>query len=115
MESYADNYSKYRGKCQEMCERLTALDPTLTMVRGHYYEPLWDSDEPHWWCVNSDGEIIDPTSKQFPSGGVKEFYTPFSGVCTCENCGCEFDESDGIPMGNYIVCSIRCARSLVGV
>jgi hypothetical protein len=65
-----EDYLKYRGKCKEFCEALIKQDSTLTLVRGHYFCPLWSSDEQHWWCVDSAGRIIDPTKDQFPSKGI---------------------------------------------
>jgi len=62
----------------------------LTAVRGHYYCPVWGKRE-HWWLVDKDNEIIDPTAMQFPSKGLG-IYEPFkegsaepTGICM--NCG----------------------------
>jgi hypothetical protein len=109
------NYSRYRGKCKEMSEALVAENPVLRLVRGHYWEPMWNRDEPHWWCVNPDGEIIDPTRLQFPSGGIAEFYTEFDGTCECANCGKEFNEQDGRFDSNYAFCSSSCNMRFVGL
>jgi formylmethanofuran dehydrogenase subunit E len=65
--------------------------------------------------VDDDGNIHDPTVKQFPSGGVKEFYREFDGTVECEECGKTVSEDDMILMGNYSVCSGSCARRLVGL
>jgi len=110
------DYLKYRGKCYEMSKEMADnSNGELTQVRGFYYEPVWSKDEQHWWCVDKDGVIHDPTAKQFPTGGCKEFYTEFTGVYECEQCGCEVKEESAISLSNYIVCSNQCARSLVGV
>lgn len=109
------NYSRYRGKCKEMCEALVADDPSLKMVRGHYYEPTWGREEPHWWCVNAEGVIIDPTKLQFPSGGIIDCYTEFDGTFDCEECGKNFPEAELVAAGNYPVCSNTCALKLVGL
>lgn len=113
--SYEDDYKKYRGKCKEMCEELVKADPSLTLVRGHYYEPLWSREDPHWWCVDREGNIIDPTAKQFPTPNIKEFYTEFDGWTECAQCGKSVEESALVQMGNYPVCSDRCAMALVGL
>jgi len=34
-------YDKYRGKCKEYCDAAVAADSTLTLVRGHYWCPVW--------------------------------------------------------------------------
>ncbi len=109
------NYQKYRGKCKQMCEELVKNDSTLTMVRGYYYEPLWSKDEQHWWCEDTDGNIIDPTCLQFPSGGVKEFYTKFDGNVECDNCHKQLKEEDAIIDGRYCFCSNKCYGQFVGV
>lgn len=108
------DYSKYRGKCKEFSEALCAEDPSLTLVRGYYYCHIWDRQEPHWWTVNAEGEIIDPTAKQFPSKGTGE-YIPFDGTYTCENCGKIVAEAQMVPCGNYPTCSNQCAMRLVGL
>ncbi|HNV67896.1 MAG TPA: hypothetical protein PKN60_12325, partial [Bacteroidales bacterium] len=64
------DYLKFRGKCKEMSEAAVLEDPTLRLVRGHYWCPLWDRNEQHWWCVKPDGTIVDPTARQFPSRGL---------------------------------------------
>lgn len=109
------NYEKYRGKCKEMSEALIADDHTLRLVRGYYYEPQWNREEPHWWCVKPCGEIVDPSKKQFPSGGVSEWYTEFDGSVVCEQCGVSGKEADFIPISNYICCSNACCLRLVGL
>jgi len=107
------DYEKYRGKCKEMSEELIAKDPSLTLVRGHYTCPIW-GDQEHWWCTKADGTIVDPTAKQFPSKG-HGVYTPFNGVCICEECGKEVLEENAIMMGRYPTCSGICAKRLVGL
>lgn len=109
------DYAKYRGKCKEFCDEAIKADPTLTLVRGHYFCPIWNSDEPHWWCVKPDGAIVDPTKLQFPSRGVGT-YTPFNGMLECAECGKEFPETpDADIEGNYAFCCYRCHGRFVGV
>jgi hypothetical protein len=114
LDEQAQNYKLYRGKCKEFCEEAIANDPTLTLVRGHYFCPFWGQDEPHWWTVRSNGEIYDPTRLQFPSKG-NGIYTPFDGICECANCGKEVLEEDAKFDGNYAFCSYRCNGEFVGV
>jgi len=108
------NYSKYRGKCKEMSEAAIKEDPSLTLIRGHYYDPIWNTDEPHWWTVRSDGTIYDPSVKQFPSCGLG-IYTEFDGTIVCEECGKIVKEEDMVLCGNYTVYSEACALHLVGL
>mgnify|MGYP001003574878 CR=1 FL=1 len=105
-EQMAEDYRKYRGKCKKMAEAACAGDPTLRLVRGHYYCPVY-GEQPHWWCVRPDGSIHDPTALQFPSGG-SGVYVEFDGNCTCSHCGKEFKEEEGYPYGSYIYCSNQC-------
>lgn len=109
------NYLMYRGKCKEFCEAAMAADPTLTLVRGHYYCPSW-GEQPHWWTVRPNGEICDPTAAQFPSKG-RGAYVPFNGLIECEECGKTVTEADAqiIGNGNHAVCSYACACRFVGL
>lgn len=108
------DYMKYRGKCREMSEDACNADPTLTLVRGHYYCPIWNTEEPHWWCVRPDGTIVDPSKAQFPSKGLGT-YTPFSGVIECSQCGKEMAEEDASFDSNYAFCSTACNMRFVGL
>ena len=107
------DYLKYRGKCKELSSYLVDKDPTLTLVRGHYCCPYWGK-QPHWWVVKSDGTIIDPTAKQFPSKGSGE-YIAFNGVVSCSECGIEKLEDEMRFESNYAFCSYGCHGKFVGV
>jgi hypothetical protein len=111
---WAEGYRKFRGRCKELSEAACAADPTLTLVRGHYYCPIWGTNEPHWWCVKPDGTIVDPTREQFPSAG-NGIYTPFDGNVTCSNCGKQMRESEASFDSNYAFCSNLCHGRFVGV
>ena len=112
--TYNENYIKYRGKCKEYVEALIAENLTLRAVRGYYYCPIWNKDEPHWWAVDTEGNIIDPTVKQFPSAGAG-IYTEFNGICSCSNCGKEIKEEDALFDSNYVFCSGTCRLRFVGL
>jgi len=108
------DYIKYRGKCKEFCEEAVRNDPSLTLVRGWYWCPIWNTEEQHWWTKRPDGTIFDPTVRQFPSNGAGE-YTEYNGEMPCEECGEMVKEIDFIRIGNYIVCSRKCGKRLVGI
>lgn len=108
------NYMKYRGKCKEFSELACAENPNLTMVRGHYYCPIWNRNEQHWWCVDQDGTIHDPTKQQFPSNGLGE-YVPFDGHVTCDNCSKQILEDEARFEGRYAFCSTACVMRFVGL
>lgn len=107
------DYEKYRGKCKEMAEAAVAADPSLTLVRGHYYCFVW-GEQPHWWAKRPDGTIVDPTKDQFPSKGRGE-YVEFNGMVTCSECGKEMKEEDASYESNYCFCSTLCHGRFVGV
>lgn len=109
-----DNYIKYRGKCRQFSKKAVEEDPTLTLVRGYYYCPIWGVREPHWWTVRQDGTIYDPTCLQFPSEGHGE-YEVFDGFFECEECGKRVREEDGHVAGSHFVCSNECYGRFVGV
>ena len=110
----AEGYRLYRGRCKELSEAAITEDPSLTLVRGHYYCPMWNRDEPHWWTLRKDGTIYDPSREQFPSRG-HGIYTPFSGMVECAECGRELAEDDARIEGNYAFCSYMCHGRFVGV
>ena len=113
-ERAAEGYKRYRGRCKELSEAACAADPTLTLVRGYYFCPLWGTEEPHWWCVTPDGTIHDPTREQFPSAGLG-IYTPFNGMVACAECGKEVKEEEASLDSNYAFCSDLCHGRFVGV
>lgn len=108
------DYEMYRGRCKEFCDQAVMEDPSLTLVRGHYYCPIWNTDEQHWWTVRQDGTIFDPTKNQFPSKGLG-VYTPFDGMVECSNCGKPMHESEADFEGRYAFCSYTCYGQFVGV
>jgi len=114
-EERQSDYMKYRGRCKELCEALIKENPDLEIVRGYYHEPIWNTKEQHFWCKDKSGNIIDPTRKQFPSGGMPEYYEEFNGVIECSECGKRIKEEDADMAGNYPVCSQLCAYKLVGL
>lgn len=108
------DYQLFRGRCKELAEAACRSDSTLTLVRGHYYCPIWNSAEQHWWCERPDGTIVDPTARQFPSAGLG-VYTPFSGLIPCSNCGKEVREDEADIEGRYAFCSYQCHGNFVGL
>lgn len=106
------DYAKYRGKCKEACEALADAHPDYRIVRGWYDCPLSVRQE-HWWCVDQDGTVVDPTRKQFLSKGVGE-YIEYKGILPCSQCGKDMAESDiHSTSGKFAFCSYECHRSCV--
>lgn len=108
------DYLKFRGKCKEFCEIEIKKDPTLKLIRGHYYCPLWNSNEQHWWTIREDGSIFDPTKDQFPSKG-NGHYEVFDGIYQCSECGKNVLEDEADFESNYVFCSYTCHGRFVGV
>jgi hypothetical protein len=112
-EEWSD-YLEFRGKCKELSEAAVLADPTLKLVRGHYFCPIWNTEEPHWWCVKPDGTVVDPSRLQFPSKGCG-IYSPFDGHVECAQCGKDMVEEEARFESNYAFCSTRCLMRFVGV
>lgn len=124
-EEYAQDRAKYWGKCADYVSNLIENDPSLTAVRGHYLCYQDNESYPHWWAVDEQGKIIDPTAKQFRSNG-HGYYEEFSGTVECSQCGKEMvlaDHDDPLAEteqiiggnGNYIFCGDICYGKFVGV
>ena len=101
------DYLTHRGNCRKQSEKLASRYPSLTVVRGHYFCPVWGK-QPHWWCKDKEGNIIDPTRAQFPSNGSGT-YVEFDGYFDCEHCGKKVCEVDVYNNGHHVYCSYECA------
>lgn len=112
-EDIMSDYKLFRGKCKELSEAAIVQDPTLKLVRGHYYCHVWGKQQ-HWWCEKPDGTIFDPTCRQFPSKG-NGVYEPFSGVVECEQCGKKVQEEEARFDSRYAFCSLKCNMRFVGL
>jgi hypothetical protein len=110
------NYQKYRGKCQNLCDKLLKEDPTLTLVRGHYICPQW-GPQAHWWCIDTEGNIVDPSVKQFPTEGVGATYVEYDGMVECSECKKKLKEEDALieGNGNHAFCNSTCYGRYVGI
>jgi hypothetical protein len=104
IEKNIPNYESAYGKCRETCEKMLKEFPELKLVRGYYSCAVW-GERMHWWLVDAENNIIDPTAIQFPTKGngiyqkLDEFAPQPTGKCT--NCG------EYIYNGNYL-CSDGC-------
>lgn len=61
-----------RGTCAEATTAMAAAFPTLKRVRGQYLDWVIGPRD-HWWLVDLDGTIVDPTATQFPTGGSGDY------------------------------------------
>lgn len=60
-----ENVKESLGKCAETTLAMNKAFPELRRVRGHYYD-AFQGERSHWWLVDEDGVIVDPTKDQFP-------------------------------------------------
>ena len=107
------DYAKYRGKCRELAEAAFKADPSLRVVPGYYFCPLWGK-QAHWWCEKSDGTVVDPTVKQFPTAGAGAIYKEYDGTIECEYCAKVVSEQDAYLEGHHAYCSYTCYGHDIG-
>lgn len=74
--------------------------PELSLRRG-LAMTAWDERQ-HWWLLSPEGEIVDPTVKQYP-GGVVYQYTDVTDWS-------EEEIADAIPTGRCLNCGAPCYR-----
>lgn len=92
------------GKCAEATLAMEERFPELTRTRGYYLDLFWGPRE-HWWLVDQQGRIVDPTCLQFPTRGTGE-YQPWDEAQPeptgrCPNCG-------DLCYNNQTCCSENC-------
>jgi hypothetical protein len=104
-----------RGNCRCLSGLMTEWFPELRQVNGLYHCPVLGK-QPHWWCVDKDENVIDPTVHQFPSG-IKGVVLPrrmailmyeeasFTGLCP--ECGAD-------TFNDAVYCSMSCLDKNTG-
>lgn len=95
-----DNYPTPQSaklKCFEASLKMKDIFPELTVVRGMILveEPfdLPPFKTTHWWCLDPNNFVVDPTAHQYPTDIIE--YTPV-------------DESKGDPTGKCPNCGDLC-------
>lgn len=101
-----------RGKCGAATAAMKEAFPELRIERGHVQAP-WGKDA-HWWCVDTDGTIVDPTASQFQTWLSPEDYEPYRDgdpvrVSTCMHCGEGVWRSD--PKARPTFCGDECEQA----
>ena len=85
-----ENVAQSLGLCKTHCESMMLVFPELKIVRGHYICMIWGERE-HWWLLDEDGAVVDPTAQQFPSKGGGVYLLWIEGerepTGRCANCG----------------------------
>jgi len=104
IEENASSHESAYGNCYELCFMMSKKFPALLQVRGHYNCPIWGK-RTHWWLKTIDGEIVDPSAKQFPSKGTGVYEEWVEGqeepTGMCPNCS-------GFVYGGGTCCSDAC-------
>jgi hypothetical protein len=82
---------KAYGECEEATSLMAEAFPELRRVKGHFICPDWGK-RAHWWCVDPQGNIVDPTAAQFPFWGFAGDYEEalpdtLVQVGVCMDCG----------------------------
>jgi hypothetical protein len=102
------------GACRRASDEIRAEFPELCEVRGHVF-CVWGK-RGHVWCIDPDGNIVDPTRVQFPGPIEYEPWKPGDVVCVgrCMNCGDEIWSSvpDLETVQTERVCSDACDDDL---
>lgn len=96
--------ARVTGECAERTLEMQARFPELIRVRGWYWDPI-RLQSSHWWLKTAEGEIVDPTAKQFTPGGWYEEYDESQPEPTgkCPNCG-------GYCYNHKTCCSDKCNK-----
>ena len=107
------DYLQFRGKCKELAEAAVNEDSSLRLVRGFYHCPMWGK-QAHWWAAKPDGTIVDPSVKQFPTGGAGAKYQEFDGSIECEYCHESVPEEEAYIYEQHAYCCYQCYGHDVG-
>jgi len=110
MNKYQKWIHEYKGdiyrKCVEVSTEMQQVFPELRMAKGLVTIMENGKDYPHQWLLDSEGNIVDPTRKQW--AGIEEYKEIKEGdpypIGICMNCG-DYVYSDSI---NSIACSSEC-------
>lgn len=110
----ANHFAHYAGKCHLYVWEWIKENPALLPQSG-FYDCLFWGYRQHWWAIDEDGEVFDPTDLQFPSSGAGEYIPLHEAQIPCPECG------DIIPpfrIGmfhhNHMVCSEDCYSRMIG-
>lgn len=101
-----------RGMCYSASSSMMKEFPELKLIRGYV---TCDQGVPaHWWCVDVDGNIVDPTAAQFTNIVLYEEYQEGMEVQIgkCMNCGWEIYDTTMNSKKSTSVCSNECSEAL---
>jgi len=114
---YATWIKQYDGdiyrKCVEVSQLMQEAFPELTRVKGHV-RTIEDLSimQPHWWLTDPEGNILDPTARQWQC--IMEYIPYKEGdlipVGRCMNCGNQIFGRNKVSHVNH--CSDECLKVL---
>lgn len=101
--------------CGNAVQKMKEVFPELEVKAG------WISGSEHWWCVDPQGNIVDPTLVQYIGRGIKPpfHYKEFQPgmlvrVGRCMNCGDDIYKQVQTLEGNRVsICSNACERAYI--
>lgn len=99
------------GRCAEAVIKMQESFPELTRVRGIAHTFL-HGEQTHWWLLDSAGNVVDPTIKQFGSVMYYEALDDNDPRCKykrqkCMNCGEVFYSE------RHTLCSDQCEYDFI--
>lgn len=105
IENFVKENPKIKGLCSIATEQMVKEFPDLKRVRGHVQDALITREVEHWWCIDDENNIIDPTASQFNfiiSYDERDESLP-EPTGKCPNCG-EYC------FNNNFTCSDKCSK-----
>jgi hypothetical protein len=100
INNWIENNNPYL-KCREATDLMKGTFSELRRIRGHVLTE--HGERSHWWLVDEENNIIDPTKSQFK---LVAGYVPWDGsqpepTGKCPNCG-------GLCYNYHTLCSDKC-------
>ena len=117
IETYVTKHNGFvRGKCKSAVEEMIMDFPELRIAKGMVWCPYPYEEQQHWWCVTTDGIVVDPTVSQFPAVLSYEEHKEGDPIIVgkCLNCGDDIWEPNrdtGEPAYSSSICNASCERS----
>lgn len=75
------------GRCKESAREMSEAFPELILTAGYAHTDRGFGE--HWWCKDTDGNIIDPTASQYQAVYEYEEWKPGDEIRIgkCMDCG----------------------------
>lgn len=100
-----------RGTCKQAVTDLCNKYPFMKPVYGYVKYQLNGKQitDGHWWAIDNEGYIADPTRSQLPAKEIEYVYDSRPVLFKCANCGKPVLEDDRL---SYF-CSKQCAAETI--